>query len=679
MKWTTFAVLLACRGILPAQTADQRARDVVSRMTLDEKIQEIHGMTRTPTQARLVSGIPRLGIPPLRITNGPAGIGNGGPGHEGKATALPAPIALAATWDLEMALLYGKILGVEGRDLANDLVEAPDINIARTPQCGRTFEAFGEDPYLVGRISAGEITGIQRSQIIANVKHFAANNQEEGRHNMNEVIGERALREIYLPAFEASVKEGRSASVMCSYPAINGAFSCENEFLLAQVLRKEWGFTGFVTPDYLAVHNMVPAVLAGLDVDALRGEEGLFTPQSIKAALASGKLTIAMIDDMLIRRFRTMMESGVWDHPATLQPVPEKEDGTDARRIAEQGMVLLKNQGGILPLNAGGLHSIALIGPYAGKASTGGGGSSSVKAAYTVAPLDGLQARAGSKIAIQLVDGSDLAKAAEAAKSADVAIVMVGDHASEGHDQDIKLSGNQDQLVETVAEANPRTIVVVKAGSAVAMPWLAKAPAVVDAWYPGEDDGNAVAAVLFGDVNPSGKLPVTFPKRLADSPITTPEQYPGDAKVDGYDRVAHYTEGIFVGYRWYDTKSISPLFPFGYGLSYTTFSFGKFTASSAGVDFDVTNTGKRAGAEVAQVYIGKPGSAAVPEPTKELVGFQKVQLQPGETRHVHVGLSERSFSHWDVDTHSWKVTPGAYRILVGASSRDIQLQGQVKK
>jgi len=679
------AALLAAAA--SAQTPEQRARDIVSRMTLEEKIQEIHGVTRTRTEARMVAGIPRLGIPPLRITNGPAGIGNGGPGHEGRATALPAPVALAASWDPEMARLYGKVEGVEARALANDLLEAPDINIARLPGGGRTFEAFGEDPYLAGRLSVANIEGIQAEHVIANLKHYAANNQEEGRHNMNEEIGERALREIYLPAFEASVKEGHVASVMCAYPAVNGAYCCENTELLENILRKEWGFQGFVTPDYLAVHNMVKAVVAGLDVDALRGEEGLFSAKDVKAALDSGKIKLAEIDDMLIRRFRTMMEMGIWDHPATLQPVPEKQDGADARRIAEQGMVLLKNQNGTLPLNAAALHSIALIGPYAGKASTGGGGSSSVRAAYTVTPQQGLQERAGSRITIAFDDGKDTAKAAESAKGADVAIVMVGDHESEGHDHGIALEGNQDQLVEAVAAANPHTVVVLKSGSAVLMPWLDKVPAVLEAWYPGEEDGNAVASVLFGDVNPSGKLPLTFPKSASDTPITTPAQYPGDAKVDGYDRVAHYTEGILVGYRWYDTKAIEPLFPFGYGLSYTTFTFGKMAVSTrrfaagkpqtVSVDFAVTNTGHRAGAEVAQLYIGKPSSSASPEPPEELAGFRKIDLQPNQTGRVHLTLDARSFSHWDTGTHKWTIAPGTYRILAGSSSRDIQLRGEV--
>lgn len=679
----------ASHASLLAQSPDARAKAIVNRMTLDEKIQEIHGVKSSRALARIVPGIPRLGIPPLRITNGPAGIGNGGPGHQGPATALPAPISLASTWDPNLALLYGKVEGAEARDLANELLEAPDINIARVPQNGRTFEGFGEDPYLAGRISAADIEGIQDEHVIANVKHYDANNQEEGRHNMNEIIGERALREIYMPAFETSVKQGRAASIMCAYPAVNGHFSCESNFLLTDVLRGDWGFQGFITPDYRAVHNTVAAALAGLDVDALRGSDSFFSAKYMKPAIESGKVPIQVIDDMLIWRFRTMMELGVWDHPATLQPIPEKKDGRIALQIAEQGMVLLKNKNATLPLNAGSLHSIALIGPYALEASTGGGGSSRVTPVYTVTPMQGLRDRVGPNVAIHFANGSDLKEAAETAKSADVAIVMVGDHDTEGRDQSLTLGENQDRLIEAVAAANPRTVVVLKTGSAVLMPWLDKVPAVLEAWYPGEEDGHAVAAVLFGDVDPSGKLPLTFPRNVSDTPARTPAQYPGEANVDGYDRVAHYTEGIFVGYRWYDAKSIQPLFPFGFGLSYTTFSFGNLSISSPRfsarnssetleVAFDVTNTGNRTGAEVAQLYIGKPGSTAAKEPPKELVAFQKVDLQPNQTKHVSLTLNARSFSHWDTNTHSWKITPGTYRILAGSSSRDIKLKGQIK-
>ncbi len=323
-------------------------------------------------------------------------------------------------------------------------------------------------------------------------------------------------------------------------------------------------------------------------MDALRGADSFFSASYLKPAIESGKVPVSAIDEMLIRRFRTMIELGVFDHPATLQPIPGKQDGTAARQIAEQGMVLLKIRVERFPSMPLALHSIALIGPYAGEASTGGGGSSRVQPLYTVTPMQGLQQRTGSGVTIHFADGSNVAKAADTARLANVAIVMIGDRDSEGHDQAIALSGNQDQLVEAVAAANPHTVVVLKTGSAVLMPWLDKVPAILEAWYPGEEDGNAVAAVLFGDIDPSGKLPLSFPRSVSDTPAATAAQYPGDANVNGYDRVAHYTEGIFVGYRWYGAKSVEPLFPFGYGLSYTTFSFKSLSVSSRAVDFDIS-------------------------------------------------------------------------------------------
>ncbi len=675
---TLVAGLVAGQGFLIAQSPDARAREIVSHMTLDEKIQELHGI-RTPTEFRYVPPVPRLHIPALRVTNGPAGAANGGPGHQGAATALPAPIALAATWDVGMAKLYGKVEGTEARALANDLMEAPDVNIARVPQNGRTFEGLGEDPYLAGRLAVADIEGIQGEGVIANVKHYVANNQEESRFQVNEIIGERALREIYLPAFEASVKQGQVASLMCAYPKVNGYFNCENDTLMNKIIKQEWGFQGFITSDFGAVHSTIPSALAGLDLEMPTGK---YFSDDLKAAVESGKLPVKVIDDKLVRRFRTMIRFGVFDHPATLQPVPEKEDGVEARKIAEAGMVLLQNKGGELPLKTAQLHSIALIGPYAAEASTGGGGSSHVRPLYSVAPLKGIEARVGPNIKVSFDDGSDTGKAAALARTADVAIVMVGDRETEGRDHGISLSGNQDALVEAVAAANPRTVVVIKSGSAVLMPWVDKVPAILEAWFPGEEDGNAVAAVLFGDVNPSGKLPLSFPKSLADLAANTPAQYPG---VDGE---AHYSEGIYVGYRHYDAKGIEPLFAFGHGLSYTSFAYKNLKISSGTIRFDndsqrltvgvdVTNSGPREGAEVVQLYVGKPASAQVSEPPKELEGFQKVDLKSHQTAHLEFSLDARALSHWATATHAWAVSPGTYQILMGSSSRDIRLRGQV--
>jgi beta-glucosidase len=648
-------------------TATDRATQIVSQMTLDEKIQELHGI-QDANDYRTVPAIPRLGIPALNITNGPAGVTNGGPGHQGPATALPAPISLAASWDTGLANLYGTVIGIEGKALANGFLEGPDINIARVPQNGRTFEAFGEDPFLVGQMAAFEIGGIQSQGIIAEAKHYAGNNQEANRMTINDIIDERTLREIYLPAFETSVKQGGAGAVMCAYNLVNGLYMCENDLLMNQILKGEWFFKGFITSDFGAVHSTVPSALAGLDLEM---PTGIYFTGALQSAVNGGQVPMSVIDDKLIRRFATMIRFGIFDNPPTNQTVPTQADGVIARQIAEDGMVLLKNDGAMLPLNASQLHTIAVIGPYASKAMTGGGGSSQVVPAYTVDPVPGIQNRVGASVSVTLADGSNIARAVSLAQGADVAIVMVGDSEAEGSDHPISLSGNQDQLVQAVAAANPHTVVVVKSGSAVLMPWAGSVAAILEAWYPGEEDGNAVAAVLFGDANPSGKLPLTFPVNVSDLPANTPAQYPG------VNNVANYSEGVLVGYRYFDANHIQPLFEFGRGLSYTTFSYSNLVVGGTGsVDFDVTNSGGLAGAEAAQVYIGMP-SSAVPEPPQQLKGFQKVMLQPGQTGHVHLDLDQRAFSYWDVNSHSWLVASGTYRILVGSSSRDIRLQGQV--
>ena len=655
---------------------DARAQQIVSQMTLEEKISEMHGTDIKGKIFRIVVGVPRLGIPDLLVTNGPAGFGPAGPGHQGKATALPSPMALAATWDLAAAREYGVIEGSESLDFGNTLLEAPDINIARVPQNGRTFEAFGEDPYLVGRLSVANIIGIQSQGIIANVKHYAANNQEDFRTVVNAVIDERTLREIYLPAFEASVKEGGVASAMGAYNKVNGPYCCENDVLLNQILKKEWNFTGFVTSDFGAVHSTVPSVLNGLDVEMPSGK---FLGDSLKAAVDAGKVPVAVIDEHLIRRFRTMMKMGLWQIPAQ-KPIPVEENGAAARRMAAEGMVLLRNEGGLLPLQPDQLKTVALIGPAAMKAMTGGGGSSHVQPVYSVAPLDGLQKALGSGVKVTLASGSDVAGATALAQASDVAIVMVGDNQSEGHDTDLNFPVGQNALVEAIAAANQRTIVVIKSGGAILIPWLDKVPAVLEAWYPGEEDGNAVADVLLGRVNPSGRLPMTFPKSIDDLPAHTPEQYPG------VDRVAHYSEGVLVGYRWYDAKNIAPLYPFGYGLSYTTFAYSnlKFSAATLSisapalqVDFDVTNNGKVAGSEIAQLYVGLPSLLDVPQPPRQLKGFTRLTVAPGQTGHGTLTLNARAFSYWDTASHGWKIAPGDYPIYVGSSSRDLQLTGKV--
>jgi beta-glucosidase len=668
-----------CGSDVHAENFDARARELVARMTLQEKIQQLHGI-QDADHYRYVPPVPRLGIPAFHIANGPAGVGPAGDNPQKPATALPAPIALASTWDVALAKRYGVIIGKEGKDLGEDLLESPDINIARVPQNGRTFEAFGEDPYLVSRMSVAEIQGIQSENIIANVKHYAANNQENNRSKVNVIVDERTLHEIYLSAFEASVKEGNVASLMGAYNKVNGFYCCENPKLLDQILKKDWGFKGFITSDFGAVHSTAPSALAGLDLEMPTGK---YFGTNLEAEVESGHVAVSVIDDKLIRRFRTMMEFGQFEHATKLRPIPVRKNGEEAKLIAAEGMVLLKNMGNQLPLDSKTLRSIALIGPFATNAMTGGGGSSHVVPLYTVSPLEGIQQRVGSKVKVTLVDGKNVSEAAALAKSSDVAIVMVGDDATEGKDHLLTLSGNQDELLEAIAGTNPRTILVLKTGSPILMPWVDKVPSILEAWYPGEEDGSAVAAILFGDVNPSGKLPITFPRSLADLPANTPEQYPG---VNG---TARYSEGIFVGYRHFDAHKVEPLFPFGYGLSYTTFACKNLAITSqnlsancnsnqfATVELDVTNTGKKFGKTVVQVYVANPSSAEIPQAPTQLKGFEKVALKPGQTRHVRIKLDSRSFGYWNTNAHDWKIVAGTYVIMVGSSSRNFELQGSL--
>jgi beta-glucosidase len=693
-------VLTFFGAIASAQDPDRRARELVSHMTLEEKIQQLHGIRDTTDyRYRFVPPLPRLGIPGFQITNGPAGAGPGGTRPQAKATALPSPLSLAATWDPGLAELNGAIIGAESRDIGNGLVEAPTINVARVPQNGRTFEGYGEDPYLVAQIAAENIIGIQGEGVIANVKHYAANNQETNRFTVDEEVDERALREIYLPAFEASIRKGHVASLMCAYPRVNGTYCCENALLLNEILKKEWGFDGFVTSDFGAVHSTVASANAGLDLEMPTGK--YFNDVDLKSAVESGQVPISVIDDKLVRRFRTMMRFGLFDRQLLPKPIPVKENGAAALRLAEEGMVLLKNDSGVLPLRVKELKSIAVIGPAAAKAVTGGGGSSHVAPFYTVDPVDGIRERAGANVAVSFSDGSDLPQAVSLARAADVAVLMVGDVDTEGRDHPLSLEGNQDQLVEAVAAANSRTVLVLKSGSAVLMPWADRVPAILEAWYPGEEDGHAVAAILFGDFNPSGKLPITFPKSLEDLPASSVAQYPGTGAVEPYKNAefdmnakappgpggtAHYSEGVFVGYRHYDEKDLTPLFPFGHGLSYTSFAYKDLKISPRRVSLDsklplrvnveatVVNTGSVRGAEVVQLYVGLPSTSQVPQPPRQLKGFQKLTLGPGKQARVHLVLDGRSLSYWDVKNHAWMITPGDYQLMVGGSSRDIRLK-----
>ncbi len=649
---------------------EKRAELLVKAMTLDEKISQIH-MRDIREFPREVIAIERLGLPTFKISNGPLGAGPGDSRQPQPATAFPSSLALASTWDPTWAETFGRIAAEEIASRGEHLLEAPGLNITRVPQNGRNFEYFGEDPFLTARMGVAEVKGIQSVGVIAEPKHYAANSQENQRKTINEIIDERTLREIYLPAFEAAVKEADAAAIMTAYPSVNGQFCVENVHLLKDILRGEWGFKGFVQSDYTATHSAVASANAGLDLSMKPDHYS----DEMKIAIADGKVSESTLDTMLLRRFTQMFRLGWFDHPYQAHPIPAEKNGAVARELAAQGAVLLKNSNNQLPLDAAKIHSIALIGPYAGAAHTGGGGSSAVTPLYTVKPEDGLKQTGGPSITITYNDGSDPSAAAVIAKSVEVAIVMVGDKNRENQDRpNLSLPNEQDALIGAVAAGNPHTIVVLKTGGPVLMPWLEHVSAVLEAWYPGEEDGRAIADLLFGRLSPMGKLPMTFPRTEAEVPAHAPEQYPG---VNG---VATYSEKLEVGYRWYDAQKIAPLFPFGFGLSYTTFKFDHLkvspaTANKVIVEFDVTNTGKRDGSEIAQVYLASPATAG--EPPKQLKGFARVDLHAGQTKHVTMNLDERAFSIWKTEANKWTVAPGTYGVLVGDSSRDLPLKGSV--
>lgn len=673
------APLCSAQSVSEAE-ALKRARYIVSQMTTTEKVAQLHGFSDAKTN-RIVLGVPRLGIPAFPITNGPAGVGPGGAGPQLKATALPAPIALAATWDPDAARDYGKLAGEETRLLGSDLLEAPDINIVRVPQGGRTFETLGEDPWLTSRIVVAEIQGIQSAGVMANVKHYVANNQETQRGSINEIIDDRTLHEIYMPSFKAAVQEGHVDSVMCAYPRVNGAFNCENEPLLNGILRGEWGFKGFVMSDFGATHSARASMLAGLDLELPSGH---YYASPLQQAIENGSVPINLVDQALVRRYAMMIEMGFFNRKqfdrVQNDVVPILANGAVSRRIAEESMVLLKNDGNLLPLNSQALRTVALIGPYAVRAKSGGGGSSYVNPFYTIRPEDGIYSHMQSQKTLLVEDGSDINAAVAIAKRAQVVIVMIGDDEGEDHDHALSLPEAQDKLVAAVAAANPKTIIVLKSGSAVLMPWLAAVPAVLEAWYPGEEDGNAVADLLFGDVSPSGRLPVTFPVRTEDTLARNIDQYPG------HDGVVYYSEGLAVGYRDDQVSLVKPLFPFGYGLSYTKFSYSdlsvKQTASGAdpvvAVSFTVTNSGDRTGSDVPQIYVTFPHIDEGDEPPFQLKGFQRVTLNPGESKTIHWELKSSAFSYWSANAKKWRVAHGDFKISLAASAEEMRSSQTIK-
>jgi beta-glucosidase len=650
-----------------------RVSQVMAQMTQDQKIAMLHGNGNSSPYIGNVSAIPSLCIPAIGLQDGPGGPGDG----VGGVTQLPAPVAGAATWDVPLEKQYGTVAGNEDAGKGVNVSLGPTLNIARDPRWGRGFETFSEDPFLTGQMASAEIQGLQSQGVMAQAKHAAAYNQETNRNSAadNVIVDTRVLEEIYLPGFQAAVKQGAAASVMCGYSVVNGIFDCESPFLLNTALYQQAGFGGFVASDFGALHSAAPAANAGMTMEM---PGAAFFGNGLASAVASGQVSQATLDTMVSRVLTQMFAFGMFDKQPTGNTgtvVTTPAHVTTAKQIAEEGTVLLKNNG-VLPLSTATTKSIAIIGADggAGVASVGGG-SATVTSSGTVSPLTGIQNRAGTGVSVQFNDGSNVASAVSLAQSSNVAVVFGTYPQNEGTDNtSIDLPASQNQLISSVAAANPRTIVVLNTGSAVTMPWLGSVAGVFENWYPGQEAGDAIAALLFGDVNPSGKLPVTFPNSLNDVPAHTVAQWPGA------NNQVQYSEGLNVGYRWYDSQNITPLFPFGFGLSYTSFSFsnlhvGALTNGTATVTATMTNTGTREGADVAELYVNDP--AAVAEPPHQLKGFQRVDLQPGASQTVTFTVAQHDLAHWDDTAANWIATAGTYGILVGDSSRNLPLSGSV--
>jgi len=818
--FTALAAAVTRPAAQSPQIGATRIDQLIAQMTLEEKVSMLHG-DRDPEnlgQAGYVAGIPRLGIPPMRLTDGPAGVRTGKP-----ATALPAPVSMASTFSPELARQYGRIIGRDGAALRQDIILAPMVNIVRVPQAGRNFETLGEDPFLASRLVEAEIQGIEGEGLIATIKHFALNNQENARQSVSADADERTMHEIELPGFEAAVQAGVGA-VMNSYNRVNGTYASENPMLETDILRTMWGFTGFVMSDWGATHSSVPAITAGMELEMPGGTNF----SKLVAAVKAGELPEATVD-RAVRRILVQMDRKGWLDPARTPRVGGAIPvvSAEARDIAIAGAVLLKNDKNILPLGAEDLGRLVVIGPTAKALLVGGGGSARVppmhlgntfdelrkrrpSAAITYAvgydldgdpipavaltPKDPAAARgpidftgskalpagstftwtgtitapvagdyeirlqtAGGRGSIQFVAAADataasqgrgaaapagggrggrgggggggllptalglansmstarfeasvpravtitgtagaatpleirlawippgwreakIKEAADAARGARAAVVFAYDEGSEGRDRaSVALPGVQDALIQAVAAANPRTVIVLNNGAPITMPWANDVAAILQMWYPGQEGADATSAILAGDAAPGGRLPVTFPRRLEDTPTNAPERYPG---VDGHGA---YSEGIFVGYRWYDHENIDPLYPFGHGLSYTTFTYSDIGAKAAGdgydVSFTIRNAGTREGVEVPQVYVGPPPAPPVPMAVRSLAGFERVVLAPGASRRVTIHVGARALSYWSVTSHRWELATGPRTIFVGASSRDIRLRADVK-
>ncbi len=694
---------------------EERVEDALSRMTLEEKVKILHAQSKFSS-----AGVPRLGIPDLWTTDGPHGIrpevlwdewSQAGWTND-SCVAFPALTCLAATWSEEMSALYGKSIGEEARYREKDVLLGPGVNIYRTPLNGRNFEYMGEDPYLASRMVVPYIQEVQKNGVAVCVKHFALNNQESLRHQYDAIIDDRTLNEIYLPAFKAAVQEGGAWSIMGAYNLYKGQHLCHNQYILNDILKKDWGFDGVVISDWGGCHDTDQAITNGLDLEfgtwtdgltmgATNGYDAYYLADPYLERLRDGRASEEVLNEKARRvlrlNFRTAMRK---DKPNGSLCSPEHYDA--ARRIADEGIVLLKNNDNVLPISRKAGSRILVVGENAVKMMTVGGGSSSLKVQREVLPLDGIRAAAGEGVTVEfergyvgdisgsyngVVTGQDLSESRSAeeliedaclkAKDADAVIFIGGLNKSSHQDCEdsdrfgLGLPYGQDAVIEALAKVNPRLAVVIVSGNAVAMPWVDNVNAIVEAWYCGSQSGTALADIIFGDVNPSGKLPVTFPVRLEDN---------GAHALGAYDPAsteAHYSEGIFVGYRWAQKKDIKPLFAFGHGLSYTTFSYSeaeisRTTMSENGkvtVSVNVTNTGDREGKEIVQLYIGDD-ECSVERPVMELKAFRKVSIKPGETVRVSFPVNADMLKFYGTD--GWTLEKGSFTAYVGAASDDIR-------
>ena len=701
-----------------------RVEDAFRRMTLDEKIRVIHAQSKFSS-----AGVPRLGFPDFWTDDGPHGVRpdvlwdeweQAGQTND-SCVAFPALTCLAATWNPQLSLVYGESLGEEALYRGKDMILGPGVNIYRTPLNGRNFEYMGEDPYLASRMVVPYIQGMQSKGVAACVKHYALNNDEEYRHQVNVIVSDRALHEIYLPAFKAAITEGKAWGIMGAYNLYKNQHNCHNDILLNKILKQDWKFDGVVVSDWGGTHDTDEAVKNGLDIEFGTWTDGLtmgatnaydnyYLAEAYKRLIKEGKYTTKELDDK-VRRVLRLFYRTTMNRQRPHGFLCSESHYEAARKIAEEGIVLLKNEGGqVLPININKVKNILVVGENAVKMMTVGGGSSSLKVQREVSPLDGLKARLKGIAKVDyargyvgdvtgayngVTTGQDLsesrsedeliAEAVEKAKSADYVIVFGGLNKSdyqdcEGHDRkDYALPYAQNKLVEALAQVNSCLVFVNISGNAVAMPWIKKVPAVVQGWFIGSESGNALASILVGDANPSGKLPFSWMQSLDQYGAHALGAYPGTWRSDGKIIDEEYKEDIFVGYRWADKHKIKPLFPFGHGLSYTTFEYAAKPRIEKSADdsslftlhTSVKNTGDREGAETVQLYI-RDVKSSLQRPVKELKGFQKVTLAPGEQRDITFSIDKSMLSYYDDSKGEWVVEPGKFEALVGASAGDIK-------